>query len=245
MKKLCLLAAFLGSLVATPVWAIVVDAVTTAEGTTSTSHSHTLAADANIAVICTASRDAQGAVLGNTGVTVGGQAATFLVGSTNVGNVVRAELWYKLVPLTGAQTVAVTADATTEHTVTGVMSFKGVAQTSTFNTTSSAQSSATDIDINGLLSAGGEMGVMCIAHRTLTGADPVLSADSLTPVSVEQFQRSHAADAGVLVAGFTEDGAVTSIDMRVNSSQAQQWGAVAVSMRPLVGTTRALRRRTQ
>ena len=113
--------------IASPVWAaITFDVASSSGGTTSTSHSHTVAADANIAIICVSQREQGAAVVAPSSVTIGGEAATSLSSSTSAAGGQRADLYYKLSPLTGAQTVAVTGGAGTDRMVTGVMTFKGV-----------------------------------------------------------------------------------------------------------------------
>jgi len=156
-------------------------------GTTSTSHSHTVAADANIAIICVWQRDSGTSVTQSSGVTIGGQAATWLVGVNNSLNSLRSDLWYKLAPLTGAQTVVASGGATVSRMVTGVMTFKGVAQTSTFNTPASVGSSASDTnaDLNGIASAVGELVVLCGGDRLQTTTP---SPDATVPVSTERFE---------------------------------------------------------
>lgn len=220
-------------LVASPVWAaITYDTSSVGEGTNSTSHSHTVAADANIAIICLAMRETTPSVQPATAVTVGGQAATFLAGVTTGDSIIRTEMWYKLAPLTGAQTVAVTADATTDRIVTGVMTFKDVAQASTFNTAvTNSSTGSTNADVDSISSAVGEVGVYCGGVRT-SASTP--SADATAPVSTERFEEPHNDAISVIGFGYTEDGAATSIDMRVDLTGSERWAAAAVSMRPLV-----------
>jgi hypothetical protein len=209
---------------------ITFDAASSSEGTTSTRHSHTIAADANIALVCVASADYGLNVQQATSVTIGGKAATHLVGfNQTTDNIVRADIWYKLAPPIGSQTVAVTSDATTDFTVTGVMTFKGVAQSSTFNTTATAAGTTANVDIAKIASAVGEMGVLCGAYRNEAAT---VSPDAEKPVSVERWERQHATGTSEGGFGYTEDGAVNSIAMRVNLSVAKNWTVVGVSLRP-------------
>lgn len=219
-----------------PSWAaITYDTSSSGEGTTSTSHSHTFAADANIAIICVAVRDSGAAVAAVSAVTVGGQAATLLARVANAGNVVASELWYKLAPTAGSQTVAVTSGAGTDMTVTGVMSFKGVAQSSSFNTQGTAEGvTANAADVDALASAVGELGVLCGAGRTATTPVETVAADATSPVSTERFDHDYSASTTAIRGwGYTEPGATTSINMRVdyNADASTQWATVAVSMR--------------
>jgi hypothetical protein len=187
-------------------------------------------------------RESGGAVQAATGVTVGGAAATFLSGSTNANNVIRAELWYKLAPATGTVAITTTGHASTDAMVVGTLSFKAVAQTSTFNTAKNAEgSSDANADANTIASAAGEMGVDCLAARYGAASAVTLSADGTAPVSTERYDNAHDAGGGTLTGGgYTEDGAATSIDMRVDLSESVQWAAVAVSMRPLTVTRRPI-----
>jgi hypothetical protein len=227
-----------------PLWAAIsYDATSgqSSEGTTSTTHNVTIAADANILIVCLAIRESGGAVAAATGVTVGGAAATFLSGATNAGNVIRAEMWYKLAPATGTVSVVASYNASTDLAITGGMAFKGVAQSSTFGTPVTAVSSATtNIDVDAIGSAVGEMGVLCGAVRDNGSAQTTVSADGTAPVSTERYEDPHGAGLPSITGfGYTEDGAATSINMRVDANNTAQWAAVGVSMRPSATTRRA------
>lgn len=221
-----------------PSWAaITFDSASSGEGTTSESYSHTIASDANIIIICNAvRRSSGGAAQPASAVTVGGDAATLLAGVTSSNNVMRAELWYKLAPLTGARTIAVTQDATTTYSVVGSMSFKGVAQSSTFNTSKTASSgTGLNMDVTALASAAGELGVLCGAARNGTNT---VGPDPTVPTSTERYEDAHSIGANGLVGtGYTEAGADTSIDMRVDLTSSNEWAAAAVSMRELITAT--------
>jgi hypothetical protein len=130
----------------------------------------------------------------------------------------------QLTPTTGVQTVGVTGHASTDHMVTGVMSFKGVAQTSTFNTTKTASGDSLDADADSIASAAGEFVAYCGSSRDDT---VTVSADSTSPVSTEWYETSKGTGDGTGLVGFgyTEDGAVTSINMRVDitAGVSKQW----------------------
>ena len=215
-----------------PLWAaITLDTSTASGGTTSTSHSHTVAADANIAIICVAQREDGLAVAQSTSVTIGAQAATLLSAGVNSTNRVRAEIWYRLSPLTGAQTVAATGGAGTDRMVTGVMTFKNVAQSATFNTPSSLGSSAasTDINLDSIASAVGELVVLCGQTRIQTVTP---APDPTAPVSTEVFEQGF--DSGgttTLGFGYTEAGSTSSVNMRIDLSANELWAVTAASMR--------------
>jgi hypothetical protein len=213
---------------------ITFDAASSAEGTTSTTHNATIDEDANIAIVCLSMRENDGGVQSATGVTVGGEAATFLVASSNpTDNVHRVEIWYKLAPATGTPQVIATAHASTDSLITGVMSFKGVAQTSTFNTAKTASGAPNaNADVDNLASAVGEVGVYCGEAAGASGITTV-SADGGAPISTstKRYKDKHSNGRAVGF-GFTEVGAVTSINMRVNLSASVNWAAAAVSLRP-------------
>ena len=195
-----------------------------------------MAADANIAIICVSQREQGAAVVAPSSVTIGGEAATSLSSSTSAAGGQRADLYYKLSPLTGAQTVAVTGGAGTDRMVTGVMTFKGVAQTSTFNTASTGTAVDASADLNGIASAVNELVVMCGAVRVLTSTP---SPDATAPTSDERYELGF--DSGgttTLGFGYTEAGASPTVDMRVDLSVSETWAAVAASMRPLATSTR-------
>jgi hypothetical protein len=218
-----------------PVWAaITFDAASiTTEGTTSTTGNATIAADANIAIVCVHIRESTGAVQPATAATVGGAAATFLAGVTQAGNVIRTELWYKLAPATGTVAITSTGHASTDIMVADVMSFKGVAQTSTFNTAKTASGDSTNVDVTSIASAVGEVVAYC---GTIRGEANTASADGTAPTSTERYEDPTAASPGFTAFGYTEDGAATSIDMRVDITLTGQWAAVAASMRAAAAT---------
>jgi hypothetical protein len=231
-------------LLPSPSWAaITFDTASGGGGTNSTSHSHTVAADANIAIICTAQREIGLAVAQPSAVTIGGENATHLVGVNNSTNNLRADLFYKLAPLTGAQTVAVTGGVDTDRMVTTVMTWKGVAQTSTFNTASSLGSTAsgTNADLDGIASALGEMVVLCGSSRVNT-ATP--SPDATAPASTERIEQGFDSG-GITTMGFaySEDGAASTVDVRIDLAVSETWALVAASMRPLATDIGYLKRR--
>ena len=214
--------------------AITFDASTTMEGLTTTSGNATIAADANVALICLAQRDtnSSGITANTASVTVGGEAATQLSGvcSDSCGALaVRAVWFYKLAPATGTVAIAATSDTGTDRIVTGVVSYKGVAQTSTFNTpgTNSSTSSAA-MDVDSLASAIGELGVLCGA---ISGSGTTPSADATVPVSTERVDTAHTNATSVRVTTYEEAGDTSTINMRVDLSASVRWAAVAASMR--------------
>jgi hypothetical protein len=226
-------------LMASPSWAaITFDTASSSGGTTSTSHSHTVAVDANIAIVCIGQREIGAAVQAPSNVTIGGEAASSLTSATASTNALRVDLYYKLSPLTGTQTVAATGGAGTDRMVTGVMTFKGVAQTSTFNTAASLGSSAagTNADLTGIASAVGELVVLCGQSRIDTVTP---SPDPTVPSSTERYEQAFSSGGtSTLGFGYTEDGANSTIDMRIDLATSDTWALAAASMRPAAETRR-------
>jgi hypothetical protein len=229
-------------LCASPAWAAITydTASSTSADATTTTHDHTVAADANIAIACVAQRDTGGAVGAATGATIGGEAMTLITsgGLTHSGSVLRLDVFYKLAPLTGTQSVVATGHANTDAIVTGVITLKGAAQTDTFNTTDTAQGTGTDASIIDTASAVGELVVGCFNVRTFS---TTLTAEGTAPVSTERWKDSEdeaGATNGLVAAGYTEAGAATDIDMRVTLGSSVQWEGIAVSIRAAAEATR-------
>lgn len=228
--------------------AITIDNTTSAEANVGTPNTlsysgHTIAADADALLIGVCERDtnSSGFTVDTATVTVAGASATQLLGHDN-GATVRALLFYKLSPSTGTPTIAVTGDTGNDRLVIGVMSLKGVQQSSTFNTAGTGSGlGVTNADIDALASAAGEFGVMlgCIRTNTVTP-----SADATAPVSTEQLDVAHTDSTSVRAFLYTEAGASPTLDMRVDLSGSGDWAGVAVSVRPEAGGAfGALRRR--
>lgn len=197
----------------------------------------TFGASANIAIVCLSMREGGSAVQPATAVSVGGNAATFLVGVNNANGLMRAEIWYYLSPAAGLTSVTSTMDATTDRNQIGVVSFSGVAQTSTFNTTGTNQATSTNMDVDSLASALTEVAVLCGSARRGTAATTA-AADATSPVSTERIDEAHSQATSGSIMVYTEDGAASTINMRVDLSESVQWAAVAVSMRALASATR-------
>jgi hypothetical protein len=234
-------------LLASPVWAaITLGTTSTAESTVpfvSTSHNHSMASDDNFVLVCLAERDtnASGMTAGSATVTVGGVSATLIGATQSPTNILRAAMFYLLSPPTGTVIVNVTGDTGADRMIVSVLSLKGVAQSSTFDTYGGNSSSGSaNADINSLPSAVGELGVMCGAVRT-SASTP--SPDATSPVSVEQIDIAHTDATSVRGFVYTEDGAAPSLDMRVDLSASEHWAAGAISIRPLAVTSSGTRNR--
>lgn len=230
----CILILFLPSLAQAQ---IAVDAVSSAESGvpgTSTSNTHVVGAAATFVGVCVASRDIGGAVQPVTSVTVGGVAATFVNRSLSPANTVSAELWTLVSPPTGSQTVSVTNNAANDRTVTTTISLNGVTTSGTLGTAVTAAdpgSADENTNVDGIPSAGGELGLLCGCGRVnTTTADP----DATAPTSSEQIERAHADATSLIGFIYSESGASPTIDMRVDLTPAERWAAVGVSIRPAI-----------
>ena len=214
---------------------------TTAEAAVGTPNTvtfnHTIESDANLVLICLAERDtnASGFTVDTASVTVGGQAATQLIGQGN-GATIRTVMFYRLAPPTGTQSISVTGDTGNDRLMVAAIAVINAAQTSTFNTAKGAGTTATtNMDVDTISSAIGELGVMCGSIRT---SAITASADATSPVSTEQVDVAHSDSTSVRIFMYTEAGAATSIDMRVDASGSADWAATAVSIRASAGSTR-------
>ncbi len=223
---------------------ITFDAITTAEGmnVTNISTSHTGAADATLALACVTERDTAFTMGAGPSVTYGGNAMTLVSGATQTqATRVKSSLFYYVSPPSGAQTVNMTRSTNANRYMMSVLTLKGTALVNIFNTAGTFGSdAATNIDIDSLASASGEFAVMCGLQQTNT---PVISPDATSPVSTERAEVDHTDSTGLTHFVYTEDGAVTSINMRVDSDTSVYTSAVAVSIRPAASTFGVLRRR--
>lgn len=218
--------------------AVVLGSVVSAEanvGTPNTlSQALTIDGDADAALVGVCERDtnASGFTVDTATVTIAGASATQLLGHDN-GVSIRALLFYQLTPATGTPTIAVTGDTGNDRLVIGVMSLKGVQQSSTFNTAGTGSGlGVTNADIDALASAAGEFAVMlgCIRTNAITP-----SADATAPVSAEQLDVAHTDSTSVRAFLYTEAGASPTLDMRVDLSGSGDWAGVAVSIRAATG----------
>lgn len=209
----------------------------------SQSGSLAISSDANLAIVCLSERDSNSSnfTTDTATVTIGGVTAVQLIGAHSSDEIVRSVMFYLLSPPTGTVTVSATGDTGSELLTVGVMSFKGVAQTGTFNVASSnSNTGSTNADIDGLLSATGEVGVMCGTVRANTSTP---SPDATSPSSTEIFD--YVAPSGsifIRVFGYIEAGDTGSINMRVDLSGSERWAVTGVSIRPIVAATSRHRR---
>lgn len=231
---------------------ITIDAITTGHdiNANNLSVTHTGAADATLALACVSERDSATGNLGaGPSVTYNGVSMTLVPGATVIANSrAKSSLFYILSPPSGAQTVAMTRSTNANRYSMSVLTLKRTALVSTFNTAATFSStSSANIDIDGLASASGEFAVMC--GMQVSNA-PIISPDATAPVSTEQVDVDHTDSTGLSHFVYTENGASTSINMRVDTDTTATTtlptAAVAVSIRP-EGTVSfgVLRRRSQ
>lgn len=229
-----------------PIWAqaaITIDAtssVSSAPPATTTSHSHTIASDANFVAVCVVSREFGLSVGAVSSVTVGGVSASLASRAQSANANVSAELWYVVSPPTGAQTIAVTNAAQNDRTLTVAISLKGVATSSTLGTPVPVGDSAASVDVNvdAIASAVDELGLLCGVGRVNT---TTVSADAAAVVSTEQIEVAHSDSTSMVGYIYTEAGAAPTIDMRVDLSTSERWAAVGVSVKPLVAASQRKR----
>lgn len=218
--------------------AITIDAISTDDGMNGGNIiiSHTAAADATLALVCASDRDTTENTLGaNPTATYAGNAMTAVPGAIGTySDTMRSSMFYYVSPPSGASNIELNESASSDRYVMSVITLKGTATTDIFNTASATGASSASADIDGLASAVGEFAVMCGAIRTNT---PTVSPDATSPVSTEQVEYDHPDAIGITHFVYTEDGAATSINMRVDISASQWWAAAAVSIRPAVSAS--------
>lgn len=203
----------------------------------SVSHSSTAP---TLALACVAERASSNNMGASTSVpTYGGNTMTLVTGATQTqATRVKTSLYYYVSPPSGSQTVALaTVSTNSNRYMMSVMTLAGTATTSIFNTAgTNGGDSGQNLDVDGLASAVGEFAVACGLQSTNA---PVFSADATSPVSTEQLDEDMTATDSIGLSHFvyTEDGAATSINMRVDSTVSQYWSMVAVSIRPAVTAT--------
>lgn len=226
-------------LLPSPLWAAIAyvgQTTAEAESGAAPTLNHTFGSGSNkIAIIVRCLRENGGAVAADTAVpTLGGNNTTQIgSGVTNGNNVVRVELYYYLNPPSGSQSIVSSPDATTDRNQTAVLEYTGVAQSSTFGTAVTAQTASTNMDVNSIGSAVNELGILAGCARRGPVADTTASADATSPVSTERIDDPHSGESNTAtIIAYEEAGAATSINMRVDLSEAVQWAAMGVSMRP-------------
>lgn len=195
----------------------------------------TVGASSNRALlICRCIRENGGAVAADTAVpTVGGNNATQIgTGVTNASNVMRTEAYIYLNPPIGSNTVATFPAASTDRNLTAAISLFGVHQTVPTGTPSTNQASSSNMDVNSIASDVGDLVALCGSARV--GAAAITATpDATSPASTERIDTAHSnsVSSGTIVA-YTEDGASTSTDVRVDLSESVQWAALGVAIKP-------------
>ncbi len=217
---------------------ITIDSIASAEGgigggtNNDATYNHTIAADANLIIVCVAERNTLvTGFIDEATVTVGGASATKISSSESADGGIRAVLFAKIAPSTGIQSIVTVGDSGTDRMIVGSISFKGIDASSAFNTASTnASNGSLNADVDTLASASGEVGVLCGSVATLAAAP---SPDATSPVSVERIDLSHSDSTSMHGFIYTEDGASPSINMRVDLASSARWAASAVSVRAL------------
>lgn len=218
--------------------AVTVDAVTSGEAMNAgdIGFSHIGAADATLALACITERDTTLSIGAGPSATYGGNAMTLVPGATQTqATRLKTSLFYYVSPPSGSQAFSVTKSTNANRSIATVVTLKGTATTSIFNPAgTNGADSGTNLDVDGLASAVGEFAVLCGQQSTNA---PVVSADATAPVSTELTEVDHSDGTGLTHFMYTEDGAATSINMRVDSDTSIYWSAVAVSIRAATGNS--------
>lgn len=215
----------------TPTWAaITIDATTTAEGTGTgnISLSHTAAADATLALACVGERSTTATLSGTTTATYAGNAMTQIGTLINTART-KATLFYYVSPGSGSSTVAMSRATGSDRYIMSVTTLKGTATSSIFNTAATGGNTTSSLDINSVASAVGDLVWFCGLQTTTT---PVITPDATSPVSTELVDVDHTGGFGLNLFVYYEDGANSTVDMRVDSDTATYWSGVAVSIAP-------------
>jgi hypothetical protein len=215
-------------LCAQPAWSDVsYDTASSSTGVSCTSHSHTFASHANLAIIIASLRDGGGPPSSVSSITVAENNATLIAGCAGSSGNARIEMWYHLKHPRGAQTVVVTVGGTIDQMVTGVIFLIGAATSSTFGTCVTSLSSGTNVDVYSISSALGELGVMGLA----TNAAPTCAPDATAVVSDERYDTANGAN--IKGCGYTEPGAAGTINIRADLGASNSFAAAGVSVRAL------------
>lgn len=196
------------------------------------SYAHTVHASSNAAVVLVCERDSDSSgFTSDAAVTVGGVSATLIARSGSPDDLMRALLFRLLSPSTGSTTVSVTGDTGSDRLTVAVVDYEGVQGFGT--ATTAGNNSSSDVDVDGIASASGEVGVMggCARSSAVT-----VSADATAPTSTELIDTTHTDVVSIRMFLYEEAGATTSINMRADLSVAERWAAVGVSMSPATAT---------
>lgn len=219
---------------ATPCSAITLNNTSTAESSpptsTTISYAHTVHASSNMAVVLVCERDTNGSGFTDDAVvSVGGASALLIDRAQSTDNLVRALLFARVNPSTGSATIAVTGDTGSDRLVVGVLDYADVASSGSFGApVINGSSGSNNVDVDGVPSSIGELGVMGGCART---SAVTVSADPTAPVSTERLNAAHTDSVSIRLFAYDEPGASGTINMRADLSVSERWAAVGVSMR--------------
>lgn len=167
-------------------------------------------------------------------VTIGGSAATFIVGHTEtIDNVHRAELWYRKNVGTGSKTIDVVLDGGSADSLTsGAICFTGVNQTTPLGTSATNQGDA---------GSTATVNVTTVANDMVVDSAIVGGFGATLTVGSNQTQRYNLNDTWFEEphAGSHETATGTTTTMSWTKEADAPWIVVAVPLKPAVsGTTR-------
>lgn len=194
------------------------------------SYNHTVDSASNAAIVLVCERDTNSSgFTDDAAVTVGGAGATLIDRTASPDNLVRALLFRLLAPSTGSTAINVTGDTGSDRLMVSVLDYEGVQGFSASVTASN--NASTDVNVDGVASASGEIGVMGGCART---SAVTVAADATAPVSTERIDAAHTDSVSIRMFVYDEAGAAGSIDLRADLSVTERWAAVGVSLRPTV-----------
>ena len=193
------------------------DAASSANGnTTSLSWSHTVGSSGTNRIIVVGIETKGATVV--SGVTYAGQDLA-LIGALSNGTSTRTELWYRVAPATGTNSVVVTLPSKTQ-TVGGATSWTEVHQTTPLGTDVFASGTSTSPTVD-VTSASGEAVVDAVA----------VGGGGSRTVGADQTQRWSLASGGTAGAGSSESGA-TTVTMSWTLGISNTWATGAVPLKP-------------
>lgn len=204
-----------------------VDAVTGPAGgqAAALSFSHSIASDANLLIVCTSECCSSGTE-GTTSVTVGGQNLTFLQEIRNTSGDLHGEMWYKLAPPTGSQTIATAFDNGDGWISVVAISFKGVKQSAP--TRLDTGDGTTNAPTNTTTSAVGNLALDCLSQAGggVTPATPTFGGGQ-----TQRWAFHH--DNALGSYGSTKAGASPNVTLSETLDDIYFWAKLDVSLEPI------------
>jgi hypothetical protein len=161
-------------------------------------------------------------------VTYGGQALALVPNSTVCSLedcTIRVELWYKVDPLTGPNTVFVTLNSASEHAA-GATSYTGVDQTTPLGTAKTQPGHSGFMSLSGVVSATGEIVVDVAAVYSSSAI--ITAQGGQTERWKDIFERANG--------GMSTKPGAASVTMEWDIDATKEWAIAAVSIKPAPGS---------